>query len=138
MPVKNSFFPWVSILLCLPRFCRFTCVKTKLRIWLYIYFLHMEGYHWRRLFCFPLYEERKWIFFLDKIQGIQHIKCKTVFSVLQTAIYTGKAAHVQRSENIELQGTSYVNLSHKVESSNILQILVLITDALPYLAVANK
>lgn len=72
------------------------------------------------------------------MQGFQQIKHKTVFSVLQTAVYTGKAARVQRSENIKLQGSSYVNLSHNMESSSILQILALITDTLPYLAVANK
>lgn len=59
---------------------------------------------------------------------------KTVFSVLQKAIYTGKAAHGQRSENITLQTTSYFN---KKKSSSVLQILVLITDV-PYLAVVNK
>lgn len=59
---------------------------------------------------------------------------KTVFSVLQKAIYTGKAAHGQRSENITLQTTSYFN---KTKSSSVLQILVLITDV-PYLAVVNK
>lgn len=52
-------------------------------------------------------------------------------------MYTGKVVHVKRYENIKLQGASYINLSHKMESSSILLILALI-QMLMHHAVANK